>query len=515
MMTMIKAWSRRLGSVRLAFLASLLLSLIAIEGHLINRDGIYYIDKAGAILERGLAEGMKEGALSPQLKKVGEWVFLPVMIAAVSSVTRLGPEAAAHALNALFLAGTCALLVAWVRRRSAEAAWVACLVVLAIPAYNQYRHEILREFGFWFFSILAFWLAMRYGETRRWREAMACQFALVAAALFRLEAVVFYPVLMLWQALSAPDGQRLRFVFMISCLPLAGAAFVLILFSAGLATPPVRVGYYLDLINPAHIFRTISEAAGRLSDSVFKNKYSREEAGYILFFGLLSIIPVKFMKMCGVFVLPLAYAASKPARTWLERWQPLPWAFLAYLLVLIAFVTHQFFLVGRYVSLLNLLSAPLAAAGLAQLIQRFPRWRAPMLALALATMAANVVSFAPRKTHIIDAGHWMSATVVDPTRVGVDNARLAYYAGWRASQTVSLDRPELARALTSRSIDMAVIEVPRRDGYAEKWLAENRLTIVQRFANKSGDAVVIAVPDVLQASPATTDRSRSNTGPTE
>lgn len=514
-MTRLAAWASALGPVRLAFLASLLLSLIAMEGHLINRDGIYYLDKAGAILEHGFVEGVKAGELSPGLKKVGEWVFFPMLIAAVSFVTRLGPEAAAHALNALFLAGACALLVAWVRRRSAEAAWAACVVVLAMPAYNQYRHEILREFGFWFFSLLAFWLAMRWCETQRWREALACQFALAAAVLFRFEAVAFFPALMLWQAFSAPGGQRLQRVFMLSCLPLTGAVLALMLLGAGMLEPPQRVIYYLEAVNPARTYELIKNAAGRMSESVFMYKYSREEAGYILFFGLLSIIPVKFLKMCGVFVLPLAYAAAKPARTWLERWQPLPWAFLTYVLVLIAFVTHQFFLVGRYVSLLNLLAVPIVAAGLAQLMQRFPRWRAPMLALALATMLANIVSFSPRKTHIVEAGRWLSANVADAARVGVDNPRLAYYAGWRVSQTVSLDRQDLARALAARRIGMVAVEVPRKDANAEKWLAENRLEVVRRFASKSGDAVVVAVLGETQASPATAERSRSNTGPTE
>jgi hypothetical protein len=57
---------------------------------------------------------------------------------------------------------------------------------------------------------------------------------------------------------------------------------------------------------------------------------------------------VKFLKMTGVFVVPLAYAfVARPVKAALSRWQPLPWAFLFYLLVLVAFVTHQFFLVGR------------------------------------------------------------------------------------------------------------------------------------------------------------------------
>jgi len=485
---MTSQWSARvraIGPVWVAFVGSLLLSLIARGGSLINRDGIYYVDAARAMLEHGFA-----------LQRHGsDWQFLSMLMAGLSALTGLAPETSGHLLNALLLAGTCGLLVAIVRHRLPEAAWAACLVVLAMPAYNGYRNELLREYGFWFFCLLAFWLAMRWEEAApRWREALACQLALGIAALFRLEAVAFYPALMLWQAFAAPSGQRLRRTLMLGCLPLAGAVLAGMLVGSGLVVLPNRVGYYLEAANPLRKLQLLGDAAGLMSETVL-SKYSREEAAYILFFGLLSIIPVKFLKMAGVFVVPLAYAlVARPAKAALSRWQPLPWAFLAYLLVLVAFVTHQFFLVGRYVSLLNLLAVPVAAAGLALLMRRFPRWKGVMVALALLAMVANVVSLSPKKTHVVEAGRWLGANAHDAARVGVDNARIAYYAGWRASQAVSLDRAALGTALAQKRIDMVAVEAPRNDAGVEKWLATYRLQTVQRFANKAGDAVIVAVP---------------------
>ncbi len=498
----LKGLAKALGAVRAAFLASLLLSLVAVQGSLINRDGIIYVDAARAIVEQGLF-APRQGI---------DWQFLPILIAGAVSLTGLSAETAAHVLDALLLAGACALLVAMTRRRLPEAAWAACLVALAMPAYNQYRSEILREYGFWFFCLLAFWLAMRWDETRRSRDAVACQLALAAATLFRLEAVVFYPALMLWQAFAAPAGQKLRRMLAIGALPLAGGLAAALAFGAGLLPVPQRVLYYLEAASPLRKLQTLNEAAARMSETVFKYKYSREEAGYILLFGLLSVIPVKFLKMSGVLLVPLACAL--PGRAALARWQPLPWAFLGYFLVLAAFVTHQFFLVGRYVSLLNLLAVPLVAAGLARLMQRHPRWGAPILALTLATMAANVVSFSPRKTHVVEAGRWLGAHAGDAARVGVDNARLAYYAGWRQSQAASMERPALAQALAEGRLDMVAVEMRQKDADAEKWLAENRLKLLRRFANEAGDAVAIAVPED-QASPSMTGRSRPNTASTE
>jgi len=498
-------WARTTGPVRTAFLASLLLSYIAVQGHLVNRDGIYYLETAQAILEDGIGMALRNGG----------WNFLPLLIATLSAATTLGPETAAHGLNALLMAGTCALAVDLVRRRAPEAAWMACLVVLAMPAYNQYRNEILREYGFWFFCMLGFWLAMRQKTSPRWRDALASQFALAVAALFRLEAVAFYPALMLWQAFSAPGGMKLKRVWMIGLLPMAGVTLAILLFGSGLIEPPHRVLYYLDAANPLGKLGLFREAAERLTTSVL-NKYSREEAGYVLFFGLLSIIPMKFLVMSGILVLPLGYQfAGQPLRAVLARWQPLPWALFAYLLVLLAFVTHQFFLVGRYVSLLNLLAVPFAACGLVLLLQRFPRWRMLMIVLVLLTMTANVVSLSPRKTQIVEAGRWLGENVRDASRVGVSNSRIAYYAGWRPASAGLIERDKMAEALASRKLDMVVIESSRKQGGAEKWLEENGLKPLRRFSNKAGDAVIVAGPATAHASPEMTDRIRSKTDSTQ
>ncbi len=80
------AWAQALGPVRAAFIGSLLLSFVAVQGHLVNRDGIYYLETARAILEGGLMAGWK----------AGEWAFLPTLIAALAFVTKVSPETAAH-----------------------------------------------------------------------------------------------------------------------------------------------------------------------------------------------------------------------------------------------------------------------------------------------------------------------------------------------------------------------------------------------------------------------------------
>jgi len=481
------AWLEAVGPVRAAFFGSLILSWLALlRGDLVNRDGVIYLDAARTILEQGLAA---VGQLNPV------WMAFSTLVAGIAALTGLKPEAAAHLLNALFLAGACGLLVAVTRRRMPEAAWAACLVALAMPAYNGYRDMVLREFGFWFFCLLALWLAMRWEDAPRWREAIACQAVLALAAFFRLEAIAFYPALMLWQLFAAPSGQRLRRAFMIGGIPFTLSLLGAVLIAGGQIPLPGRLAYYLEAVSPAHKLQAIHDAAQRMSEAVLKHKYSREEAGYILVFGLLSVIPVKFVKMAGVFVVPLAYPLlAQPLRAFLARWRPLGWLFLAHAVVLAFFVTHEFFLVGRYVALLHLLAVPIAAVGVALLWQRFPRWRAAIAALALLTMAANVVSLSPPKTHIVEAGRWLAEHASDPRRVGTDNVRIVYYAGWKSGDAQVLDRAGLGKALAEHGLDLVAIEATRKDADAEDWLRQNGLVSLQRFTNKEGGSVIVAAP---------------------
>ncbi len=247
--------SRIATPVQAAFIASLLLSIIAVMNNpVLNRDGMLYIETARNILKHGISGATQNF----------DWPLLPLLIAGLGYATQLNLESAAHILNALFMAGTCALMVDLIRRRMPEAAWIACLIVLAVPAYNGYRDYLAREFGYWFFSTLALWLALRWEDNAfRWHEAIACQIALICAVLFRLEAIVFFPAFWGWQLFSAPAKQKTSRVLKLAVLPMVAGLILLTLYATGLVKLPARAIYYLDAAN---IFSNskISEQAAKL-----------------------------------------------------------------------------------------------------------------------------------------------------------------------------------------------------------------------------------------------------------
>jgi hypothetical protein len=476
------AWLDFLGPIRTAFFGSLLLSFVAVQtSPILNRDGMLYIETARGFLERGMAGSDFD------------WLFLPLLIAVLSYITHLDLEPVAYILNALFLAGTCALMVDLTRRRMPEITWATCLAVLTMPAFNGYRDYLLREYGYWFLSALAFWLAMRWEQRAfRWREAVACQLALACAALFRLEAGVFFLALVAWQLFSAPAERRWQRVLMIGWLPLGVVTGLIVLTTIGAIALPARVVYYLDAANILGAQDGFGKAVSGLV--ALLPKYSSEEAAQILLIGLLAMIPVKFLKMSGVFVLPFLYGfVRRPAREVFSSWPLLSWAFLAHVVALGAFVTYQLFLIGRHVSILNLLAIPVFGMGLALLMARFPRWKVPMLALAVLTMLANVISLSPGNTQLRIAGEWLAANSPNPDVVYVDDPRVAYYAGWGFSSRKQqvLDQRHLEQAVTVGRYSMLVLAESRRRPWIDAWLAVKDLRPLRRFDNGVGQAVVV------------------------
>jgi hypothetical protein len=218
---------------------------------------------------------------------------------------------------------------------------------------------------------------------------------------------------------------------------------------------------------------------------------------------LLAIIPIKFLKLMGFLLIPFAYSfKGESFRKILQPWQPLPWAFASYTMVLAAFVTHQMFLSGRYVSMLNLLAVPMVAIGLFQLMHAFPRWKMATVALVLILVAANVISTSPRQTHILEAANWLKQDVDETARIGMENGRLAYYAGWKLSRATIRDREILIAEMEKKRLDIAAFEIDHREAGVKEWLQKNRLVELKRFNGPKDDAVIIVVMENNSSLPA-------------
>lgn len=471
----------RRAPVLTAFVLSLILSVIAVAGSDdLNRDGMLYVDAARAFLEGGLESARTRF----------DWLFLPGLIAGLASVTGLEPELAGYALCAVLLAATSALLVLHSEKVFGGTAWAACLVVLAIPAFNGYREYIIREYGFWCFTVWSAWLAMRWVEKPAWSAAVSGQLALCIAAAFRVEALVFIPVIIAWQLHASRGGQLRSRLTMLLALPAAALVLGASAYGFGMFDLRGRVAFYLGLIKESVLFAT---GVDDLAHSVLPD-LSRDDAGIILFFGLVAVVAVKFFKMLGLFLIPLLFALRSPG-VW-SRAQPLSVLFVAYLAVLCVFVTGMLFVTSRYVSFLNLLVVPVVAHGLMQMMRRWPGLKLPLVLLAVVVMLSNVVSLSPKKHQYAQAGVWLKHNVQESSRVYVEGRRVRYHAGLDL-EAAPLP-PEHAVVEPHRSrFDLFVIEVDGDKDAAtlNAWLLERSLDPIARFSGPGGD-VLILVPQL-------------------
>jgi len=472
---------QRISPVWLAFSVSLLLSLVAVLGAgTVGKDAAFYLDIARQTSEQGI------GAAFDRFN----WPWFVLLLAGTHKLLGLPLELAANLWCSLFMAGTCALMVDVVRRVAPQAVWWAVLVVLAMPAFNQFRDDILREFGFWFFSGLALWLALLWQASRSWTKAVGLLVSVMAAALFRLEAVLLLPALVLWQLPALlQSSQRSGALQLYVLLVLLAGLFALGLLAAVqfFGFPVYRFLYYASLLNPQHLLESFSIIAEQFGDSL-TNKYSRDEAGQIVFFGLLAALLIKFVQLLGPFALLLLDRSSWVRVGSLALSFPLfGWAALLYSVVMLLFFIHEQFINSRYLSFLNLLVVPFVALLMTAFAQRRPRLARALMILALLVMIGNVVSLGAKKTHYIDAGKWLSEHAPAQAHIYYDDGRIAYYAGrgYPANPPLqlALDDPE--------QFDFLLIEADGKEPWLVDWLDRHNRRVLARFANGKGNVVLI------------------------
>lgn len=471
----------KLSPLWLTFIGSLVLSLIAMAGtDILARDAAFYMDIAYQASLHGSSIALE----------MFNWPWFALLIAGTHSVTGLPLEWCAHLYCALFMAGTCTLLVDCIRQRVPEATWWACLVVLAMPAINQFRWDIIREDGFWFFCTLTLWLTLRWETCGGWLRASAIYLAVAAAVLFRLEALTLLVALGAWQLPNLFISGRRRQFLEFFCLPLVLLVPVLAVLAVYVDWQSSRIELMMALISPQSILTNFNTLAHQFGSSLI-NKYSVDEAGRIVFFGLLASLLIKTVSMMGPFALPFLWPRSWSLwQLYWKSFRPFAYVAAAYLVVMMLFFIHSQFMIGRYLSFLDVLLLPLIAVALARLAQAYPKLVKAMLVLGVLMMLANVISLGGKKTNFVAAGQWVAQHIEEQTPVFYEDGRISYYAG-RGYPQPTLPRETAIAPGSLERYQYFVFEAAESEPWLQAWMAEHHMKVLASFPQRKGKTVTV------------------------
>jgi len=464
-------------------LGSLLLSMLAFSSAtIIGRDAALYLDVARQAVEAGPSAAFQ----------VFDWPWFSLLLAATRVVFGLHLEAAAYGWCAAFMAGTSVLLVLVTRRFSPMSAYWACLVALSIPAFNQFRGDIIREHGSWFFSLLALCLALRWFERGGWWRAAAIQTSIALAALFRLEAVILVPALALCMLGELKARQGWNRLLQLNALPLAGIiALGSALLAGSLAGP--RVATFLAMIEPQQLFLQFESMANQLAAAILPD-HAKVYAPRILFFGLSLTLLTKFIALNGPLCLPLLERANWLAvREYWRLLRPFACTWLLYLCVLLVFFVQLRFINSRYASFLNLLVVPLLTMALVMFCRKHARWSRLMVLVLLVQMIANVVSIKPGKTHYHEAAAWVAANTRPDEPVYYEDARIAYYAG-RGYPRTGVTGERVITGQEAQGYRYYLFTHKPNNETLQLWLSAQQKHVVRRFENHEGDTILVIGP---------------------
>lgn len=461
--------------VFLTFFFSVILSLIAIFGTVtIGKDGAFYIDIARSISNNGLSVAFERFS----------WPWYSILIAFIHNATGFNHEFIAYFATILFMAGTCSLTVSMVKRKSPETVCWAMLLVLSVPVFNNFRAEIIRETGFWFFIVLAIWLVL-FDSKINFLRGLFIQLAITAAALFRLEALFLIPAIFIYFLFRRSSAsEQNRFVALFKCF--YGFFFLFLLgFFAVLGTDFLaqpRVAQNLYLINPYNIYKSFVFVSDSFAQAVLL-KWSHSDATVIVFFGFLAALVLRIISYAGIASLILL---DKNGRNGLiegaKKYKLHLIAITLYFIVLLVFFFQVKFINSRYSALLLILSVPILAVAVHDCKLKWSKLTNLFVFLSLLLMLSNVISTSTKKTHYLEAANWVQKNTKITDRIYYEDSRVAYYAD-RGYPSMPLVTEVMKNKNYIDSYDYFVIESDLKNNFFLQWMEENNLIIAAEKSN--------------------------------
>lgn len=482
-----------------AVLSSLLLSGVAVMlGQFPNDDGFIYLRSAEIFLDHGVVAAFQHYP----------WATVSVLIGLLQHLPGIDLFAAAQLLNALWFALVTAAFITLVRHfdRSPRVVMLAALTVLAYPHLNEFRFYIIRDIAFLGLSLWAALCFLRYYAGGGRRQAAGFCGLLVAAALFRAEALLFLALAPLTLLLHPALSGRQRLRRLLTVWGLAALAPVLVALAFTLAGVDLwhqlqtAASVYLPFLQDT--LTGLAEGQEALTDALFSDhaaNYASEYTGLILVTGLLAMLVAKLIESLGLSSAILAYGLYRRQIS-LDPAVLRPWSgwLATALLILILFTLVARFMTTRY----TLLAAMLLMVLVPLIIDRL--WTAArhsgrlrgfgwLFGLLLAYNAVDAhISYGEPKTWLPDALEWLGEETAAETPLLTNERYIAWRSGRiEAYDEVQRDMPPEA-LLAAPEGALLVVERERVLYEALREAAEQgQVEELVRFEDRRGPRIII------------------------
>lgn len=487
----------------LAVLVSCLFSVYSIATNpLLNNDAFGYLRAAELFNSKGVAAVLSDYG----------WYGYSILIALADRVlpgdlliSAQVLNTASHALLTYVFMRLCTEFVARDARDLRRIELFAALTILGFPLLNEMRYFLIRDFAFWAFILLGLLQLVRYNRNPRWPTALYFCLSMLAATLFRVEALILTALAPL--ALLATTGPQRSVLRKPGLLLGMLLALVAVVFVAALASgidliEQIRFAwrYYLPLL--ADLGGVLTSTALALNQAVFT------ETNFPMWDNLpLGLVVLIFAYMFAL-LINLAGALSVPVSVLLiiAFWRGdirVPYALRGPLavyagtavLMLLVFIFIMHFLTHRYATLLCLLLLTLVPGILntwyerARLYHSTHRFQAIVGLFCGYFFIDSLISFGHSRDYLVQAIVWSANDLPAGASLHTNHMGIAYGSGRVVEyDKIALEAEAALEAATGN--DYLLLDIRRDDRELKALLDANpQFQLVRSFANERGDEV--------------------------
>lgn len=397
-----------------------------------NSDAFDYVRAAGVYLDSGVSAAF-------------DWypsATYPVLMGILHQVSGINLFVAGQVINAIFYALIvyAFISIALETRNTRRIALIAAAIILVFPTFNEYRYYLIRDIGFLAFMLLAALQLTRYSKQAENTKAIAYIFLVLAAALFRSEALVYLPLAPL-ALLGRTQNHWQAFIKLESFLLGIGVLMLVLLFALNIDVFGILqrvLTVYWPFLRDAVI--ALSDKDSALSVAVFgdyASNFSGEYIGLFMFAGLSAVLLAQLLKGFGVPVLlVLFYGVSQHRR---EFAQPITRTAIVYavisFMIVLTFLALTRFISTRYTLLFSLsllVVLPLVIDNALMQIEQMQRKNLAngfLVFLLLFSAIDAHISFGDSRDSLQDASDWLVANTQAGDAVFTNSDYIAYHSG--------------------------------------------------------------------------------------